>query len=163
MTKEFLEVPFLKKTLFLVILVLFSCSDDEQIVDSPPTTNLYFPDINSTQWERTPPEQLNWQTSAIEDLYDFLEQNNTRAFVVLKDGKIVLENYWGTTIQNTAPFDQNSLWYWASAGKTLTSFLVGIAQVNQLLSIEDSSATYLGNGWTSLTQKQEELIKINSP
>ena len=156
----FLEVPFLKKTLFLVILVLFSCSDDEQIMDSPPTSNLYFPDINSTQWKTTPPEQLNWQTSAIEDLYDFLEQNNTRAFVVLKDGKIVLENYWGTTIQNTAPFDQNSLWYWASAGKTLTSFLVGIAQDNQLLSIEDSSATYLGNGWTSLTQKQEELIKI---
>ena len=162
MTKVFLEVPFLKKTLFLLVLVLFSCSDDEQIMDSPPTTNLYFPDINSTQWERTPPEQLNWQTSAIEDLYDFLEQNNTRAFVVLKDGKIVLENYWGTTIQNTAPFDQNSLWYWASAGKTLTSFLVGIAQDNQLLSIEDSSATYLGNGWTSLTQKQEELIKIKN-
>ena len=88
MTKVFLEVPFLKKTLFLVILVLFSCSDDEQIMDSPPTTNLYFPDINSTQWKTTPPEQLNWQTSAIEDLYDFLEQNNTRAFVVLKDGKI---------------------------------------------------------------------------
>ena len=162
MTKEFLEVPFLKKTLFLVILVLFSGSDDEQIVDATTTTNLYFPDINSTQWERTPPEQLNWQTSAIEDLYDFLEQNNPRAIVVLKDGKIVLENYLSTTIQNTAPFDQNSLWYWASAGKTLTSFLVGIAQVNQLLSIEDSSATYLGNGWTSLTQKQEELIKIKN-
>ena len=75
-------------------------------------------------------------------------------------GKIVLENYWGNNIQNTATFDKNSNWYWASAGKTLTAFLLGIAQDNGLLSVEDKSATYLGNGWTNLTANQESLIKI---
>ena len=35
-----------------------------------------------------------------------------------------------------------------------------LAQEDGLLSIEDSSAIYIGNGWTSLTAEQEGLIKI---
>tara|TARA_B100002019_G_scaffold266911_1_gene257582 strand:+ start:126 stop:1136 length:1011 start_codon:yes stop_codon:yes gene_type:complete len=121
---------------------------------------MYFPSIVSDQWETISPDELNWDSVEVENLYEFLELNNTRAFIVLKDGKIVIENYWGNNILNTAPFDINSNWYWASAGKTLTAFMIGIAQDDGLLSIEDSSAIYLGNGWTSLTAEQEGLIKI---
>ena len=63
---------------------------------------------------------------------------------MLKDGKIAIEKYFGT-------FTKDSLWYWASAGKTLTAFLVGQAQENGLLSISDSTSKYLGSGWTGLT------------
>ncbi len=150
----------LKKFLLFIILSIISCSKDETQISQPIVNNMYFPSIDSDQWETISPDVLNWDSIGIGNLYDFLELNNTRAFIVLKDGKIVLENYWGNNIQNTGPFDKNSNWYWASAGKTLTAFLVGIAQDNGLLSVEDKSATYLGNGWTNLTANQESLIKI---
>jgi CubicO group peptidase (beta-lactamase class C family) len=86
-------------------------------------------------------------------LYDFLELQNTKAFIVLKDGKIVLEKYFGTHTQNDP-------WYWASAGKTLTAFMTGIAQQEGFLSIDDTTSQYLGTGWTSCTQAQEEKITI---
>ena len=150
----------MNKLFFLLFLIYFSCSENESHISEPEPNPMYFPGIGSEQWDTSSAEELNWNSVAIEPLYDFLQQNNTRAFIVLKDGKIVLENYWGTSIQNTTTFDKNSNWYWASAGKTLTAVLVGIAQENNLLSIEDSSSTYLGNGWTSLDENQERLIKI---
>ena len=150
----------MKKFLLFILLSIISCSKDENQISQPVVNNIYFPSIDSDQWETISPDELNWDSVEIENLYEFLELNNTRAFIVLKDGKIVIENYWGNNILNTAPFDRNSSWYWASAGKTLTAFLVGIAQDNGLLSVEDKSATYLGNGWTNLTANQESLIKI---
>ena len=150
----------MRKHLLFLFLLCFSCSKNELQMNEPPTINMYFPSIDSEQWETISTEELNLDSFAIENLYDFLQINNTRAFIVLKEGRIILENYWGNNIQNTATFDKNSNWYWASAGKTLTAFLMGIAQENELLSIEDSSTNYLGNGWTSLDQSQESLIKI---
>ena len=130
-----------------MLLILFSCSNDENQISEPVVDNIYFPAIDSDQWETVNPEELNWNSLGIDNLYNFLQLNNTRAFIVLKDGKIVLEKYWGNNVLNTAPFDSNSNWYWASAGKTLTAFLVGIAKDNGILSIEDSSSIFLGNGW----------------
>jgi CubicO group peptidase (beta-lactamase class C family) len=115
--------------------------------------NLYFPPLTGNVWQTQSPQSLGWKDSEIPILYDFLEQTNTKAFIVLKDGKIVLEKYFGT-------FTQDSLWYWASAGKTATSFLVGMAQAEGKLSIKDKTSKYLGKGWTSLTESQEDAITI---
>lgn len=82
-----------------------------------------------------------------------LDENNTKAFIVLKGGKIVLEKYFDN-------FTKDSLWYWASAGKSLTGFTVGIAQQEGLLNINDASSTYLGNGWTDLSPEKEDLITV---
>ena len=150
----------MKKFLLLILLSIISCSKDETQISQPLVNSMYFPSIGSNQWETISPEELNWDSDEVKNLYEFLELNNTRAFIVLKDGKIVIEKYWGNNILNTAPFDRNSNWYWASAGKTLTALMVGIAQDDGHLSIDDSSAMYLGNGWTSLTANQEVEIKI---
>ncbi len=115
---------------------------------------LYFPPLSNTAtWETTSPESLGWCTDKIDSLYDFLETNNSKAFIVLKDGKIVLEKYFDT-------FTKDSNWYWASAGKSLTSFLVGKAQEEGYLSISDSSSKYLGVGWTNCTPQQEKNITV---
>lgn len=113
----------------------------------------YFPPLTGTEWATTSPEELGWCTDKIPALYEYLESEETKAFIVLKDGKIVLEKYFGT-------FSADSNWYWASAGKTLTSFLVGLAQEQGKLSIQDQTNKYLGNGWTSLSQSQEDNITI---
>ena len=53
-----------------------------------------------------------------------------------------------------------SSWYWASAAKTITSFLVGMAQEEGYLEITDTSSNYLGNGWTNCNPIQENKITI---
>ncbi len=117
--------------------------------------NIYFPPISGNTWETVSPDSLGWCTENIDTLYNFLEQKHTKAFLVLKDGKIVIEHYFGS-------FTQDSIWYWASAGKTLTAFLVGIAQEEGYFSIQDSTAQYLGAGWTSCPPEKEQLITIRN-
>jgi len=116
--------------------------------------NLYFPPLSSTAtWETIDPLSIGWSKNGIDSLYSYLDKEETKGFIVLKDGKIVLEKYFGS-------FTQDSVWYWASAGKTLTSFLAGKAQEENYLSLTDKSSSYLGIGWTSCTREQEDKIKI---
>jgi CubicO group peptidase (beta-lactamase class C family) len=119
------------------------------------TQSLYFPPNGSNTWETTDPATLGWCPERIDSLYAFLGSRNTKAFIVLKDGRIVLEHYFGT-------FTQDSLWYWASAGKTLTSTLTGIAQEEGYLDIEQPASTYLGTGWTSAPPDKEALITVRN-
>lgn len=134
------------KSLFIVIAFIF-CSF------SATSQSLYFPPVTGNIWDTISPAALNWQQAKIDSLYHFLDTNDTKAFILLKDGKIVLERYFGT-------HTQSSVWYWASAGKSLTAFLVGLAQQEQHLSISDTTSKYLGSGWTSCTPAQEEKITI---
>lgn len=114
---------------------------------------MYFPPTTGTAWANSTPQSLGWCADKIDTLYKFLEANNSKAFIVLKNGKIVLEKYFGT-------FTQDSIWYWASAGKTLTAMCVGIAQKEGLLKLTDTSSKFLGKGWTSLTAEKEDKITI---
>ncbi|MEL7425675.1 MAG: serine hydrolase [Bacteroidota bacterium] len=113
---------------------------------------LYFPPATSA-WETTAPEDLGWCEEELNDLQDFLAERDTKAFIVLKNGRMVLEWYYDD-------FTQDSIWYWASAGKAMTATLIGIAQEEGLLSIDDPTSDYLGEGWTQLTPEQEEQITI---
>jgi CubicO group peptidase (beta-lactamase class C family) len=103
---------------------------------------------------------LGWNEAELAKLLQWLPNQDTRAFIILKDGKMVVEEYWGKKLTGLGSMDQNSFWYWASAGKTLTAAVVGIAQEEKLLSINDRSDKYLGKGWTSLTSAQEAEIKL---
>jgi CubicO group peptidase (beta-lactamase class C family) len=49
-------------------------------------------------------------------------------------------------------------WYWASAGKTLTSTVTGIAQQEGHLNINNKVSDYIGPGWTTATLAKENLI-----
>ena len=138
----------MKKILLLTIIGLTS------LFQPIKAQSIYFPPLSSTAaWDTISPSSLGWCLNKIDTLYDYLQQQDTKGFIVLKDGKIVLEKYFGT-------FTKDSLWYWASAGKTITSFLVGKAQEENYLSITDTSSTYLGAGWTNCTTTQENKIKI---
>jgi len=116
--------------------------------------NLYFPPVsNSANWETVSPDSLGWCVQNMDSLFGFLEQQNSKGFIVLKDGKIAIEKYFGS-------FTKDSIWYWASAGKTLTSFLIAKAQEEGFLKITDTSSKYLGVGWTNCTLQQENKISI---
>ncbi|PQJ32723.1 serine hydrolase [Nonlabens arenilitoris] len=149
-------------TLALLTVFFSSCtSSNDDDNPTEPTNEMYFPPLSGDTWETTSPTDLQWDTQQLAQLNSFLETNETRAFIVLVDGKIVVEEYWNTDLLGQ-PFDVNSTWYWASAGKSLTSTLVGIAQEEGLLNIDDKSSDYLGNGWTNMPQAKEDLITIKN-
>ncbi|MEM9917936.1 MAG: serine hydrolase [Bacteroidota bacterium] len=134
-----------KSTPLLLLAMLFSLFLEAQ--------NYYYPPLTGDQWDSRLPSELGWCDESIEGLYDYLEGRNTKGFIILKEGKIVLEKYFGD-------FDKDSFWYWASAGKSLAAFLTGMAQEEGLIDIEDPVSDYLGAGWTSTTPEQEEQITI---
>ena len=117
------------------------------------SAQLYFPPITGNSWDTISPANLGWCQDKIDTLLDFLETKNTKAFIVLKDGKIAIEKYYGT-------FTVDSLWYWASAGKSLTGFLVGLAQQDGFVDVNDSTSHYLGSGWTVCPPAKEGLITV---
>jgi CubicO group peptidase (beta-lactamase class C family) len=131
---------------FYLLILLF-------IVEKALIAQSYFPPTSGSQWDTLSPQSLGWCMDKTAPLYTFLDSNNSKAFIVLKDGKIVLEKYFGT-------FTKDSAWYWASAGKTLTAFCVGIANQEGKLKLTDLTSKYLGKGWTSMTQAQEDKVTI---
>ena len=141
-----IKLMHVKKILFSVFLFVITLVASSQTVYYPPLSS-------SATWETVSPQSLGWSAAKIDTLYRFLENKNTKAFIVLKDGKIVLEKYFGT-------FTTDSVWYWASAGKSMTSFLIGKAQEDGFLSVNDPTNKYLGKGWTSCTETQENAITI---
>jgi CubicO group peptidase (beta-lactamase class C family) len=146
---------------FFLIAFLFITSCSKKSDPSPASnSSLYFP-LNSGTWETATPASLGWNEAAITDLSSYLASTNTRAFILLKNGKIVIEQYAGTQLTSGA-FTASSNWYWASAGKTLTSAVVGIANGNGKINLDAKSSDYLGTGWTSLTPTQENKITVRN-
>lgn len=135
----------------LLILALAGCSSESNETN-PADSSLYFPPIEeSTTWETKSLNSLGWNENAVTPLLSYLEEKHSKGFIILVDGKIVMENYFNG---HTA----SANWYWASAGKTLTATMVGIAEQENHLNINDKVSDYLGSGWTSIPLAKENLI-----
>ncbi|WP_034041174.1 serine hydrolase domain-containing protein [Wocania ichthyoenteri] len=147
----------MKKKLYLILLVIisfFNCSSNDNPIDENPIQDeLYFPPIDSDVWETKSIGDLGWNESALQPLLNYVESKGTKAFIILKNGRIVVEWYGNGE-------DEASNLAWNSAAKTLVAFTTGIAQQEGFLNINDSSKDYLGNGWSNLTSEQEESISI---
>ncbi|MCB0446379.1 MAG: serine hydrolase [Gelidibacter sp.] len=139
--------------LYAVLLIfLTSCSSSDTPTDTDPTPEAtYFPPLNSETWETVSPSDLGWNQSQLQPLLDYLALKNTKGFIILHNGKIVVESYMNGH-SSTSP------WYWASAGKTLTTAVSGIAQDEGLININSKVSDYLGTGWTSAPLAKENLI-----
>lgn len=141
--------------ILLSVTLLASCKKSAAPNPNAADQPLYFPPINGGTWQTTTAASLGWDETALNNLYPYLQSKDTKAFIILKNGKIVTEKYFGN-------FTADSLWYWASAGKTMTGFLVGIAQQEKLIDINDRTSKYLGTGWTSEPLAKENLITIKN-
>lgn len=150
-----MKARFLISSIFLIYCIVgcSKSSDDQQ--QTSKEQDLYFPPLHSEEWKTSTIEELGWDSGSELALYNFLESNQTDAFILLKDGKIVIEQYF-------RDFTANKNHSWNSAAKTLTAFTVGIAQKEGLLSLEKTSSDYLGIGWSSLEPEQEEMITVKN-
>jgi CubicO group peptidase (beta-lactamase class C family) len=143
-----------KLPLFMILTIglFFSCSNTDNPIDVDPADEaLYFPPINSDTWETKSISDLGWNQSQLQPLLTYLEEKHTKGFIILYNGKLVIESYFNG-------HSATSPWYWASAGKTLTSTVSGIAQDEGLININNKVSDYLGTGWTSATLEKENLI-----
>ena len=135
--------------LFILVTSLWSCNSDDG--NSSNEEAMYFPPIGSSTWETKSVASLGWDETQVQPLLDYLELKNSKSFIVLHNGKIVIENYFNGHAAG-------DLRYWASAGKTLTATVTGIAEQEGYLNINNKVSDYLGTGWTSATLAKENLI-----
>jgi len=82
--------------------------------------NYYYPPNSGNTWQTLSPDSLGWCPARLDSSYHFLADKNTKSFIVLKEGKIVLEKYFDS-------FTKDSVRYYASAGNSVLAFLSGIA------------------------------------
>lgn len=134
--------------------LLLSCEKNSGETPTPDTSK-FFPSNEDTAWERTSIASLGWNQNAVQPLLDYLSQKHSKSFMILVNGRIVMENYFN----GHTPVSE---WEWNSAGKTLVSVTTGIAQQEGLLSVDDIASQYLGDGWTSETSEKENLITVKN-
>lgn len=130
-----------------------SCHKDEDPTRTNPDTSFYFPPNSGTEWEKSSVKQLGWDSNAIRDLKIFLAQKNTKSFMILVNGRIVMEEYFNGHTSSAE-------WEWNSSGKTLIATITGIAQQEGLLNINNKVSDYLGTGWTNMSLEKENQITV---
>ncbi len=134
-----------KKLLLILSIILVNSSLKSQ--------SLYFPPLTGNVWDSILPSSIGYCQPRIDSLYNYLQAKNTKSFIILKDGKRVLEKYFGT-------YTKDSIFYWASASKSLASFITGVAQQKGYININNTVSTYLGTGWTSAPLIKENMITV---
>lgn len=121
--------------------------------NATPETALYFPPSTGDRWEAVPPGKAGWDTAKLDELATWAGGLNTTGLLLLHRGRILLERYF----ENAG---QHSVLDVASAQKSAVSFLVGVAQEQGLLRIEDAVSQHLGVGWSKAPAEKEALITV---
>jgi CubicO group peptidase (beta-lactamase class C family) len=138
--------------LLLLLSVSFAACTKNETPPAPEET-MYFPATTGSTWETKTAASLGWNESAVQPLKDYLLQKNTKSFMILVNGRIVMEEYFSGHTPTT-------IWQWNSAGKTLAATSIGIAQQEGLLNINNKVSDYLGAGWTKEPLAKENLITV---
>jgi CubicO group peptidase (beta-lactamase class C family) len=143
--------------LLCVMCICFTGCTKTSLEDNIHNVNdtMYFPSVGANNWEVKSLSSLGWNESGVQPLKDFLIQKNTKSFMILVNGRIVMEEYFNGH-SATDP------WQWNSAGKTLVSATTGIAQQENLVNINNKASHYLGTGWTSAPLEKENLITLKN-
>lgn len=103
----------MKNYIFLVALLLILSCKKDTLEPEILNNNNYFPPINNSNWQTTSIIEVQWNENNLQDLLNYLDSKNTKGFIVLKDVKIVIEEYFNG-------HSQNAKGNCYSAAKTLT-------------------------------------------
>ena len=107
---------------------------------APRTLPTVFPSAVGT-WATIAPASLGWDTTALNAASDWVGSQQSTAFVVVWQGRIVAERYWrGWTAATDSII--------ASAGKSILATVVGQLQSEGRLSLDAPVTQYLGAGWS---------------
>jgi CubicO group peptidase (beta-lactamase class C family) len=149
--------------LFLAVAFIF--------IPSPaPAAELYFPPAQG-EWEKIDPAKTGWNDATLAELDNYLCTVDSTGFVIILDGRLLHEkicalpdkdavnpHFW--LIYKSVSKSGQPVEDVASTQKSVTAFLIGVAEGKKLLSIEDPVSKYLGEGWSKASPEQEKAIKI---
>ena len=146
-----LNIEKLRIILIIALFLFFGCEDycekEEQIQ--------YFPPNESDEWTIITPDELGWNVEKLDETIQWVGDQNTVAFIVLHQGKKVVEEYWGGGgIDKYIKI--------ASITKSITAILIGIAQQEGLLNIDDYVSDYISAGWSNTDEENEAKITIHN-
>jgi CubicO group peptidase (beta-lactamase class C family) len=140
--------------LLTISLSLFGCKKDKgPVIEPTPSLPYYFPPLTGDTWDSKTATSINWDETKLQEAFDYAATKNSFGLIVLHNGKIVKEQYWNNWTKDTK-------YYLASAGKSVTAFVAGIAQQEGTININNKTSQYLGVGWTSLPLAKENLITV---
>lgn len=88
------------------------------------------------EWTEADPGEAGFDPAALDALAADAEAGGSSCLVVTKDGELVEEHYW-------QGFEPDTTREAFSATKSITSFLVGIAQDEGTLALDDPAATWI--------------------
>ncbi len=132
---------------------------------------LYFPPADGT-WEAIAPAEAGFDADALDAVAAHVESVHSSALLVLHHGRILLERHWriepdsehssGTYQRMLKGYtdEGHAIEDVASAQKSVTAFLAGIAVTSDRLSLDDPVSVYLDDGWSNATPAQERAITI---
>ena len=108
------------------------------------------------------------KSDAITPLLDYLRHQNSTGFLVIQDGKVLVEKNWpapkGDRQYSLFVYGQNKqgalLEDVASQQKSFVSVLVAIAIDKGLIDVEKPVSAYLGSHWSKATPEQEAKIRV---
>jgi CubicO group peptidase (beta-lactamase class C family) len=126
-----------------LLVVLLGCGDSGSPNGplEPPAQTRYFPALTTDVWETVSPAAVGWDTTALRVALDWAGTQRSTAVIVLWRGRIAAERYWqGWTLSKDSII--------ASAGKSVTAFLIGMLQEQGRLRLADPVNGLLGSGWS---------------
>jgi len=102
------------------------------------------------EWNIGTPESVSMDTAGLEAAIAFAKENNSLSLLILREGKIVVEQYWGEHTADT----RKSI---ASATKSMTAFMIGMAlEDGKFTSIDQSIADFCPT-WKDTPKQQITL------
>jgi len=135
---------------------------------------LYFPPHEGA-WATVEPASIGWDAAELNATLAYAGSQESSGVVILYNGRILAERHWDKNPKPTDAQGQPNRYFYmrkgtlsnghaledvASVQKSIVSVLVGMAQHQGLLKIEDPVHTYLGNGWSKASVQQEVKISI---
>jgi CubicO group peptidase (beta-lactamase class C family) len=141
--------------LLLLSVSLFSCKDDPADPTEQVPQDMYFPPLTTDDWQTLSPQTLGWDVAKLDEAINYAASKNTYGLMILYKGRSVVERYWNS-------WNKDTRYPIASAGKAVTAFVVGQAQEEGILSINNRSSQYLGIGWTNAPLAKENLITVKN-
>jgi CubicO group peptidase (beta-lactamase class C family) len=146
-----MKSKFLTSIAIITGLFIFSACEDNILLKEPG----YFPFADGDLWEEKDINDLNWDQDSFDKALEYVREIDTDAFIILHDGYIVHEEYQSFVRKNTRLKI-------ASISKGIIAVLIGLAQENGFLSINDPVSEYLPQGWSKASPEQEAVITIRN-
>jgi CubicO group peptidase (beta-lactamase class C family) len=124
-------------------LVLAACSGADDASDASEggaaessSSETTVPAVPGNEWTKIDPADADLDPAPLDELAAFLDSKDSQCMAVVKDGQLVAEQYWDgfTADTNREVF---------SVTKSITSTLVGIAQDQGLLDVDEPASKYL--------------------